>query len=79
MQSRKKFTKKEWDDFTQESTRQAIAEWASSPEVTDWIIEHADRIQLLPSESSDETVGSASDSTDENVVGSTDRVGFLKW
>ncbi|KAI5316674.1 hypothetical protein L3X38_036381 [Prunus dulcis] len=78
MQSRKKFTKKEWDDFTQQSTRQAIAEWASSPEVTDWIIEHADRIQLLPSESSDETVGSASDSTDENVVG-TDRVGFLKW
>ncbi|KAM1635655.1 hypothetical protein ACFX13_013964 [Malus domestica] len=79
VQNRKKFTKKEWDDFTHESTRQALAEWAASPEVPNWLIEHADRIQLLPSESSDETVGSASDSTDENVVGSTDRLGFLKW
>ncbi|KAM5550408.1 hypothetical protein ABKV19_027527 [Rosa sericea] len=79
MRNRKKFTKKEWDDFTLESTRHALAEWAASPEFTDWVIEHADRIQLLPSDSSDETVGSESDSTDENVVGSTDRCGFLKW
>ncbi|KAF3442811.1 hypothetical protein FNV43_RR16729 [Rhamnella rubrinervis] len=68
-QNRKKFTKKEWDDFTQESTRQALAEWASSPEFTEWFVEHADRIQLLSSECSDEAVGSESDSTDENVVG----------
>lgn len=79
MQNRKKFSKKEWDDFTQESTRKALAEWAASPEFTDWVIEHADRIQLLPSESSDETVGSGSDSTDENVVGSRDRLHFLNW
>ncbi|XP_028761291.1 uncharacterized protein LOC114719893 [Neltuma alba] len=55
--NRKKFTKKEWDDFTRESTRQALSEWASSPEFTEWIVEHADRIQLLPSEGSDETEG----------------------
>ncbi|KAM0992676.1 hypothetical protein ACFX2A_008552 [Malus domestica] len=73
VQNRKKFTRKEWDDFTHESTRQAIAEWAASPEVPNWLIEHADRIQLLPSESSDETGGSEPDSIDENVVGSTDR------
>lgn len=79
MRNRKKFTKKEWDDFTLESTRHALAEWAASPEFTDWVIEHADRIQLLPSDSSDETMGSESDSTDENVVGSADRCGFLKW
>ncbi|XP_050370528.1 uncharacterized protein LOC126788565 [Argentina anserina] len=77
MRSRKKFTKKEWDDFTRESTRQALAEWAASPEFTNWVIEHADRIKILPNDSSDETVGSESDSTDENVVGSTDRCGFL--
>ncbi|KAJ1409104.1 NEMP family [Sesbania bispinosa] len=58
--NRKKFTKSEWDEFTRESTRQALAEWASSPEFTDWIIEHADRIKLLPSENS----GSESDSTE---------------
>ncbi|PNX72110.1 hypothetical protein L195_g027999, partial [Trifolium pratense] len=59
---RKKFTKEEWDDFTRDSTKQALAEWAASPEFTDWIIEHADRIKLLPNESSDETMGSESDS-----------------
>lgn len=69
MRNRKKFTEKEWDDFTRESTRQAIAEWAASPEFTDWMIENADRVQLLPSESSDETMGSESDSTDENLTG----------
>ncbi|KAL2964985.1 hypothetical protein AAZX31_16G034700 [Glycine max] len=62
--NRKKFTKQEWDEFTRESTKQALAEWAASPEFTDWIVEHADRIQVLPSESSDETMGSESDSTD---------------
>ncbi|XP_015900290.2 uncharacterized protein LOC107433519 [Ziziphus jujuba] len=79
MQNRKKFTKKEWDEFTQQSTRQALAEWAASPEFTDWVIEHADRIQLVPSESSDGDLGSGSDSTDENVVGSGNRFGFLNW
>lgn len=69
MRNRKKFTEKEWDDFTRESTRQAIAEWAASPEFTDWMIENADRVKLLPSESSDETMGSESDSTDENLTG----------
>ncbi|XP_054803074.1 uncharacterized protein LOC129306481 isoform X2 [Prosopis cineraria] len=67
--NRKKFTKKEWDDFTRESTRQALSEWASSPEFTEWIVEHADRIQLLPSASSDETEGSESDSSDVGELG----------
>lgn len=62
--NKKKFTKEEWDDFTRDSTKQALAEWAASPEFTDWIIEHADRIKLLPSESSEEPVGSESDSTE---------------
>ena len=77
--NRKKFTKKAWDDFTRDSTRHALAEWASTPEFTDWIMEHADRIQLLPSESSDETVDSESHSTNENVVGSGSRFSFLNW
>ncbi|KAK4581399.1 hypothetical protein RGQ29_024877 [Quercus rubra] len=79
MQNRKKFTKKEWDDFTRESTRQAMAEWASSPEFADWMIDNADRIQLLPGESSDETTGSGSDSTNENVVGSRRQFSFFNW
>lgn len=79
VRNRKKFTKKEWDNFTRESTQQAITEWAASPEFSDWMIENADRIQLLPSECSDETVGSGSDSTNENVVDSRGRFGFLNW
>ncbi|KAK2982114.1 hypothetical protein RJ640_023396 [Escallonia rubra] len=71
---RKKFSKKEWGDFTEESTRQAVANLASSPEFTDWIIEHADRIQIVPEESSGER--SASDSTDENVVESGNGLDF---
>lgn len=67
----KKFTKKQREDFTRESTHQAVAEWAASPEVTSWIIKNADRIQLLPGDySSEEMVESKSDSTGETVAGS---------
>ncbi|KAI4348489.1 hypothetical protein L6164_009208 [Bauhinia variegata] len=62
---RKKFTKKEWDDFTRDSTRQALAKWASSPEFTEWIMKRADRIKVLPTETSDVTMGGESDSTDD--------------
>ncbi|GFY98044.1 guanosine-3',5'-bis (diphosphate) 3'-pyrophosphohydrolase, putative [Actinidia rufa] len=55
--NRKKISKKEWENFTKESTREAMAGLASSPEFTDWIIKHADRIQLLPEGSSDEAIG----------------------
>lgn len=79
VEDRKKFTKQEWDDFTRESTRQAIAEWASSPEVSDWMIENSDRIKLLPSESSDEALGSESDSTDENVGQSRGGFRLFSW
>ncbi|XP_058002586.1 uncharacterized protein LOC110655736 isoform X3 [Hevea brasiliensis] len=77
---RKKFTRKEWEDFTRESTQQAVAEWASSPEVATWIIENADRIQLLASDcSSEETVGSESDSTNETVDGSGKLFSLFNW
>ncbi|XP_061343305.1 uncharacterized protein LOC133289402 isoform X1 [Gastrolobium bilobum] len=62
--NRKKFTKKEWDELTNESTKQALAEMAASPEFTDWLMKNADLIKLLPSESSDETMESGSSSTD---------------
>ncbi|KAK6151431.1 hypothetical protein DH2020_014066 [Rehmannia glutinosa] len=75
--NRKKFSKEEWKDFTEESTRQALAEWASSPEFTDWIVKHADRIQLQPEISSDESIGSGSDSTDENIAQSSSGRGLL--
>ncbi|KAL7225653.1 hypothetical protein ACSBR1_020920 [Camellia fascicularis] len=75
----KKFSKKEWENFTQESTRHAVAELASSTKFTDWIIKHADSIQLLPDDSSDNTIRSGSDSTDENLVESGNRFSLFKW
>lgn len=77
---RKKFSKQEWEDFTEESTRQALADWASSPEFTDWIVKNADRVKVLPDESSDESLGSGSDSTDEAAVETSNNgFGFYKW
>ncbi|KAL0346051.1 UNVERIFIED_CONTAM: Transcription factor [Sesamum radiatum] len=71
--NRKKLSKEEWRDFTEESTRQALAEWASSPEFTDWVINNADRIQIRQEASSDESIGSGSDSTDEHLAQSSSR------
>ncbi|KAK1393756.1 hypothetical protein POM88_012812 [Heracleum sosnowskyi] len=77
---RKKFSKQEWEDCTEESTRQALADWASSPEFTDWLVKNADRVKVLPDESSDESLGSGSDSTDEAAVETSNNgFGFYKW
>ena len=69
----KKFTKQEWEDFSRETTRHAMAELATFPEFTDWMIEHADRIKVLPCDSSDESVGSKSSSTGDEDEGSYSR------
>ncbi|MCL7035796.1 hypothetical protein MKW94_015922 [Papaver nudicaule] len=51
---RKRFSDREWEDFTYESTRKAVAELASSPEFSNWIVENADRIKTDPDYSSDD-------------------------
>ncbi|XP_007029997.2 PREDICTED: uncharacterized protein LOC18599803 [Theobroma cacao] len=76
---RKKFTKQEWEDFSRESTRHALAQLAASPEFTDWMTEHAGRIKLLPCDSSDESVGSKTSSTDEDNEGSNSRFRLFSW
>ncbi|XP_075485910.1 uncharacterized protein LOC142525479 [Primulina tabacum] len=77
--NRKKFSEEEWKDFTEASTRQAMAEWASSPEFTEWMMKNADRIQLHHGDSSEESIGSGSDSTDDIMAESSSRRGLLKW
>ncbi|KAL9675867.1 hypothetical protein QQ045_004075 [Rhodiola kirilowii] len=75
---RKKFSKREWEEFTEESTRLAMAEMASSPEFTEWIIENANRITLRSDDSSCE---SEADSSNETVVASGNNMidQLLKW
>ncbi|KAF9591273.1 hypothetical protein IFM89_003224, partial [Coptis chinensis] len=75
--TRKRFSKREWEDFTRESTRQAVAEWVSSPEFTDWIIENADRISIDRDKSSDNDGGSGSDS--ETSLDNCSGLSFFKW
>ncbi|KAJ9540470.1 hypothetical protein OSB04_026976 [Centaurea solstitialis] len=78
--NRKKFSKKEWEEFTEESTRQSVAELASSREFTDWVIENADRIKLLPADCSEDVDASgSSDSTDECEQQSRTGQGFFNW
>ncbi|XP_076917148.1 uncharacterized protein LOC143577097 [Bidens hawaiensis] len=76
--NRKKFSKKEWEEFTEESTRESVAELASSPEFTDWMIKNASRIKLLPDNGSDDDA-SGSDSTDGYLVKNEKRRGFFSW
>lgn len=78
--TRRKFSKREWEDFTSEYTRKAVADLASSPEFSDWIVENADRIKMDPDNSSDDdSIGSGEHTSDETVVDSSSRLGFLKW
>ncbi|KAD3337440.1 hypothetical protein E3N88_32960 [Mikania micrantha] len=82
--NRKKFSKEEWKEFTEESTRESVAELASSPEFTDWMINNANRIKLLPDNGSEDDVSrsdddaSVSDSTD-GYFRKADRRGFFNW
>ncbi|KAG7593233.1 NEMP family [Arabidopsis thaliana x Arabidopsis arenosa] len=63
--NRKKMSKREYEELTQETTREAMAGLAASPGFSDWLIDHADRIKLLPTDSYDDELGSESDSTGE--------------
>ncbi|KAF6134219.1 hypothetical protein GIB67_010018 [Kingdonia uniflora] len=74
----RKRSKRQWNELTEECTKQAMAEWAASPEVSNWIIENAQRIQLLPEENSDSS-GDESDASEEAVVENGSGHGILSW
>uniref|UniRef100_A0A7N0TVE4 Uncharacterized protein n=1 Tax=Kalanchoe fedtschenkoi TaxID=63787 RepID=A0A7N0TVE4_KALFE len=75
---RKKFSRREWEEFTEESTRKAMAELASSPEFTEWIMENANRITLR---SDDSSIESEADSSNETVVGNENNMinQIIRW
>ncbi|KAI4327336.1 hypothetical protein L6164_019809 [Bauhinia variegata] len=45
---RKKFSKVEWETFTQESTEKALEELVASPDFSKWLVSNADRISVTP-------------------------------
>ncbi|VFQ61592.1 unnamed protein product [Cuscuta campestris] len=76
--NRKRFSRREWEELTQESTKAGIAELASSPEFADWVMRNANRVQVAPTEeSSDETVDSGSD--DDSAAESCSGISLFKW
>lgn len=75
----RKFSKMEWEDFTRESTREALSDWASSPEVAKWITDNAHRLRLSHDGSSEETMESSSGSSEETALDDGNRVGLFKW
>lgn len=78
--NRKKFSEEEWEEFTEESTRQSVAELACSPEFTYWLIRNTDRIKLCSEdEDNSDDNGSETDSTDEYVQHSGSWLGFFSW
>lgn len=76
----RKFSRTQWDDFTRESTREAMAEWASSPEFTRWIADNTHRVRVDPEPNSDDSDESSSNSSDETVVeNGNNRFGLFNW
>ncbi|TXG72242.1 hypothetical protein EZV62_000821 [Acer yangbiense] len=62
---RRRFREQEWEDFTFESTQQALAQHFASPEFTAWMVEHAQQIKLFSSDTSDtESTNGNLDSSD---------------
>ncbi|XP_078436368.1 guanosine-3',5'-bis (diphosphate) 3'-pyrophosphohydrolase, putative (DUF2215) [Wolffia australiana] len=66
--ARRRYSKKEWDRFTQESTQDALAELATTEEFSTWMAENARRIHVSPEQSSDDSVESSSDSSEATDV-----------
>ncbi|KAK4787938.1 hypothetical protein SAY86_011771 [Trapa natans] len=50
----RKFSEQEWKDSKTHWTRQAVSTMIASPEFSDWVIDHADRIRVVSSDSPDE-------------------------
>lgn len=63
----RKYSKQEWDEFTQESTRKALAECTATPEFAKWIADNARRLRVEKDDdlSEEETTVEGSSSSDE--------------
>lgn len=63
----RKYTKQEWEDFTQESTRKALAECTATPEFAQWVGDNARRLQVEKEEDnlSEEEIMESSSSSEE--------------
>jgi cationic amino acid transporter 1 len=62
----RKYSKREWEDFTEESTRNALMEHTATPEFAKWAADNAHRLRVERDDvSEDETIESCSNSSEE--------------
>ncbi|CAN6291889.1 unnamed protein product [Urochloa humidicola] len=63
----RKYSKEEWDEFTQESTRTALAECTATPEFAQWVADNAHRVRVEKDDglSEEENIESSSNSSEE--------------
>jgi hypothetical protein len=77
---KRKFTKREWDRFTQEQTNAALAEWASSPDVARWIADNAHRVHVDRDSATDKDDSPTSSSgSSEELEQINKGLGLLQW
>nr|CAB3493852.1 unnamed protein product [Digitaria exilis] len=63
----RKYSKEEWKNFTQESTRKALAECTATPEFAKWVADNAHRLRVEKDDDllEEETIESSSSSSEE--------------
>jgi cationic amino acid transporter 1 len=62
----RKYSKREWEEFTKESTRNALMEHTATPEFAQWAADNAHRLRVEQDDASeDETIESSSSSSEE--------------
>jgi hypothetical protein len=76
----RKYSKKEWEEFTQESTRKALAECAATQEFAKWVADNAHRLHVEKDDASeDDTVESSSNSSEETREEAGKAPGLYWW
>ncbi|KAL6637204.1 hypothetical protein ACP70R_024776 [Stipagrostis hirtigluma subsp. patula] len=77
----RKYSKEEWADFTQESTRKALAECAATPEFAKWVADNAHRLRVEKDDdiSEDDTIESSSNSSEETGEEAGKAPGLYWW
>jgi len=76
---RKQFSKEDWKIFTRESTKKAMCELVSKPEFSDWVVAHADRINVAPDEERESSDDETEVMDDTEADESTEGVGWFRW
>ncbi|GJN23871.1 hypothetical protein PR202_gb11561 [Eleusine coracana subsp. coracana] len=77
----RKYSKKEWEEFTKESTRKALAECTATPEFAKWVADNAHRLQVEKDDdiSEDDIMDSSSSSSEETREEGGKAPGLYWW